>query len=243
MQNVIVTGGSRGLGLEVVRKLSDRYNVIAIARAESTLLSAARKTAAEAQRGEIHFRAYDLNDISGIGNFVKSIKNEFGSIYGLVNNAAIGTSGILSAMKNSTIEETIQLNTLSPVVLTKYAVRAMMSGKGGRVVNIASIVGFTGFSGLSVYSATKASILGFTHALARELGSLDITVNAIAPGFMSTDMTSGLGSVQQEQIIRRSSLRRLAEPVDVAAAVDFFLSEAARNITGTVLTVDAGSTA
>ncbi|MEI9930564.1 MAG: SDR family NAD(P)-dependent oxidoreductase [Rhizomicrobium sp.] len=243
MRNVIVTGGSRGIGLEIVRKLSDNYSVIAVARGESGPLSEARRTASETNTGSIHFRAFDLNDIRGTSSFVKSIRKEFGPIYGLVNNAAIGTSGILSATRNSTIEKTIQLNTLSPIILTKYVVRAMMNHGGGRIINIASIVGFTGFSGLSVYSATKASITGFTRALAREVGSLDITVNAIAPGFISTEMTSGLGSDQQDQIVRRTPLRRLAEPRDVAGAVDFLLSETARNITGTVLTIDAGSTA
>ena len=123
--------------------------------------------------------------------------------------------------------------------------RALDDGRtaAGRIVNIASIVGFTGYSGLSVYGATKASMIGFTRSLAREVGPLGINVNAVAPGFIDTEMTHGLGEEQREQVARRSALRRLAEVDDVADAVEFLLSDKARNITGTVLTVDAGSTA
>jgi len=118
----------------------------------------------------------------------------------------------------------------------------MAQGKG-RIVNIASIVGSTGYNGLSVYGATKASVVGFTRSLAREVGPLGITVNAIAPGFMDTEMTRGLGNQEREQIVRRSALRRLAEIDDVASAVEFLLGHKGKNITGSVLTIDAGSTA
>src|SRR5438445_91430 len=114
---------------------------------------------------------------------------------------------------------------------------------GGRIVNVASIVGFTGYSGLSVYSATKASLLGFTRALAREVGRCGVNVNAVAPGFLDTDMTQGLDGERREQVARRSALRRFPEVDDVADAVEFLLGSKARSITGTVLTVDAGSTA
>ena len=137
----------------------------------------------------------------------------------------------------------IRLNTVSPVILTKYVVRSMMAGSAGRIVNVASIVGFTGYSGLSVYSATKGSLVAFTRSLAREVGPLGITVNAVAPGFVDTEMTRGLGEQQREQIARRSALRRLADIDDVANAVEFLLDDIAKNITGTVLTVDAGGTA
>jgi 3-oxoacyl-[acyl-carrier protein] reductase len=135
------------------------------------------------------------------------------------------------------------LNTLSPLILTKYVVRSMMAGAGGRIVNVASIVGHTGYSGLSVYGATKAAMVGFTRSLAREVGPLSMTVNAVAPGFIDTELTASLGEQQREQIVRRSALRRLATIDDVANTVEFLLGEKAKNITGTVLTVDAGSTA
>jgi 3-oxoacyl-[acyl-carrier protein] reductase len=128
-------------------------------------------------------------------------------------------------------------------VLTKYAVRAMMTAGTGRIVNISSIIGFTGYSGLSVYGATKASMLGFTRSLAREVGRLGVTVNAVAPGFMDTEMTAGMTDEQRGKIAKRSALQRLVDVDDVAASVAFLMSDAAKNITGTVLTVDAGNTA
>jgi len=164
-------------------------------------------------------------------------------VYGLVNNAGLGTAGVLGVMRDADIEKIIRLNTLSPIVLTKYVLRSMLTARAGRIVNIASIVAATGYAGLSVYSATKASLVGFTRSLAREVGELGITVNAVAPGFIDTDMTGELGAGQRERIARRSALKRMAEPVDVARSVECLLGDGGRNITGTVLTVDAGNTA
>jgi 3-oxoacyl-[acyl-carrier protein] reductase len=146
-------------------------------------------------------------------------------------------------MHDAQIERLARLNMVSPFILTKYVVRSMMVDGGGRIVNIASIVSFTGYSGLSVYGATKASIVGFTRSLAREVGPLGINVNAVSPGFVDTDMTQSLGGQQRDQIVRRSALRRLADVDDIANAVEFLLGDKAKNITGTVLTVDAGNTA
>jgi 3-oxoacyl-[acyl-carrier protein] reductase len=128
-------------------------------------------------------------------------------------------------------------------LVARQAVRSMIVSGEGRIVNMSSIVATTGFSGLSVYAATKASMIGFTHSLAREVGALGITVNAVAPGFIETDLTAGSRPAQLEAIAHRSALKRLTKTEDVASAVGFLLSEKARNITGVVLTVDAGSTA
>jgi len=119
----------------------------------------------------------------------------------------------------------------------------MMADGSGRIVNLSSIVASTGYSGLSVYGATKSSIIGFSRSLAREVGRMGVTVNSVAPGFIQTDMTESITEEQRQQIERRSALRRLAGVDDVANAVEFLLSDKAKNITGTVITVDAGSTA
>ena len=242
MRNVIVTGGSRGLGLGMVSKLAKQgYRAIAIARKESPELTAVMQGGAEP--GCIQFVSYDLADLEGIAALVKKLRKDFGPIYGLVNNAGISVDGALAMLQVSQMEQVVRLNTLSPMVVTKAAVRSMMSDGGGRIINIASVVAFTGYSGLSVYSASKASLIGFTRSLAREVGKLGITVNAVAPGFVDTEMTRGMKDEQREQIVRRSALKRLADVEDVANAVEFLLSDGAKNITGTVVTVDAGNTA
>jgi len=245
MLNIIVTGASRGLGLGIAGKLASAgYRVIAIARRESEQLASAMREMGSGQGSSLHFKPFDLANIPDIPPLVKGLREEFGPIYGLVNNAALGTSGILATMHDTQIERLARLNIVSPLVLTKYVVRSMMAeGGGGRIVNVTSIVSFTGYSGLSVYGATKASIVGFTRSLAREVGPLGINVNAVAPGFVDTDMTRGLAGQHRDQVVRRSALRRLADIDDIANAVEFLLADKAKNITGIVLTVDAGSTA
>jgi 3-oxoacyl-[acyl-carrier protein] reductase len=244
MPNVIVTGGSRGLGLGIARKLAGTgFRVIAVARKQSDELAAAMQDAERIDPGSIQFAAFDLGQIECIANLVKTLRKDHGPIFGLVNNAGVSFDGALALMPNSQIEQIVRLNTLSPMVLTKYVARSMMADGGGRIVNIASITAFTGYSGLSVYGATKASIVGFTRSLAREVGRMGVNVNAVAPGFVDTDMTQGLTDEHREQIIRRSALKRLVDIDDIANSVDFLLSDKAKNITGTVLTVDAGNTA
>jgi 3-oxoacyl-[acyl-carrier protein] reductase len=244
MRKVIVTGGSRGLGLGIVRRLvCEGYGAIAVARQMSDQLASTIEQAEASRPGSLDFLPFDLSDVQEIPNLVKKVRKDLGPIYGLVNNAAQGSDGALALMPNAQIERLIRVNTLSPIVLTKYVVRHMMADGGGRVVNVASIVGFTGYSGLSVYSATKASLIGFTRSLAREVGPRGVNVNAVAPGFLDTEMTQGLDGERREKVARRSALGRFPEVDDVADAVEFLLGSKAKSITGTVLTVDAGSTA
>ena len=241
MRNVLVSGGTRGVGLAIARKLAtDGHRVFALGRKESDALVAAT---ADFPSGVMNFVPFDLANIDMIPDLIREMKAEHGPLYGLVNNAALGTDGLLSNMHNSDIEKLVKLNTISPIVLTKYCVRSMMTSGTGRIVNISSIIGFTGYSGLSVYGATKASMLGFTRSLAREVGRVGVTVNAVAPGFMDTEMTASMSDDQRAKIAGRAALKRLVDVEDVAAAVAFLMSEAARNITGTTMTVDAGNTA
>jgi 3-oxoacyl-[acyl-carrier protein] reductase len=244
MRNVIVTGGSRGLGLAIAKHLAaSGYNVVAVARSESDQLREAMVGVETGQTGALAFVPFDFADLDLIPDLVSRLKKQFGVPYGLVNNAAVGTEGLLATMPNSKIEELLRVNVMAPIMLTKYAVRNMMAAGSGRVINISSIIASTGYSGLSVYGSTKAALVGFTKSLAREVGRLDITVNAIAPGFMVTEMTAKLDIEERAKVARRAALLRLADAEDVANAVGYLLSEKARNITGTVLTVDAGATA
>ena len=243
-RTVLVTGGSRGLGLAIARKLAAAgYRVIALSRKPTKELTAAIAQSKRGRAGALHFVAFDLGNIDAIPALVRDLRRQFGPLFALVNNAALGRDGALALMHNSQIEELIRLNTLAPIVLTKYAVRGMMSARAGRIVNVASIIGFSGYSGLAVYAATKAAMLGFTRSLAREVGRLGVTVNAVAPGFLDTEMTHGLTAAQRAQVMRRSALRRLAGVDDVAEAVAFLLGDGAASMSGTVLTVDAGATA
>ena len=244
MHNILVTGGSRGIGLAIAQRLAGSgYHVIAVARRESDELREAIGAAEKEGRGQIHFRAFDLSEVDAIPAFVKSLRYEFGAIFGLVNNAGLGTEGLLATMHNSEIEALTRLNVLSPIILTKYVVRHMMADGAGRIINMSSVIASTGYNGLSVYGATKAAATGFTRSLAREVGKLGITVNAIAPGFIDTELTHNLAPEQRQRIAGRSALRRLPETGDVASMVEYLLGEGGRNITGTVLTVDAGNTA
>lgn len=240
-RNVLVTGGTRGVGLAVGEKLArDGFRVFALGRKESAGLT---KAIAGLPTGALNFVPFDLMLVDVIPELVRELRAEHGPFYGLVNNAALGTEGMLSNMHNSDIERLVKLNTVSPILLTKYVARGMMTAGEGRIVNISSIIASTGYSGLSVYGATKASMLGFTRSLAREVGRLGITVNAVAPGFMETEMTESMTATQRVKIASRAALKRLADVEDVAASVAFLMSEAARNVTGTVMTVDAGNTA
>ena len=241
MRNVIVTGASRGLGLAITRRLvAEGFRVIAVARRESDAL---RGEIDAAPPGALAFAPFDLGKIDALPGFVAALKKQHGPPYGLVNNAGLGTEGLLANMHNSQIEELLRINVTAPIILTKYVVRQMMAGDGGRVVNVSSIIASTGYNGLSAYGASKAALIGFTKSLAREVGRLGITVNAVAPGFIATEMTAALQDDDRARIMARAALRRLAEPANVANAVSYLLADNARNITGTVLTVDAGATA
>jgi 3-oxoacyl-[acyl-carrier protein] reductase len=244
MRNVLITGGSRGLGLGIARKLiQSGFRAITVARKETSELAAAKSEFASSHPGALNFVPADLAEIDTLPAFVKGLRKEFGSIYGLVNNAGMSVDGVLAMNSTQQIEQAVRLNTISPMVLTKHVVRSMMADNEGRIVNISSITALTGYSGLAVYSATKASLVGFTRSLAREVGRANITVNAIAPGFVRTEMTKSLTDEDQERIARRSALKRMVDVEDIANSVDFLMGEGGRNITGTVITVDAGNIA
>ncbi len=235
---IIVTGASRGIGLAIAeRLLQDGFNVAAVSRSPTAELDELRRSA----QGVLTHYAFDLIDLGAIPKLVKEIISDHGAVFGLVNNAAIGTDGLLATQHASEISSTLRVNLESPIVLSKYVLRQMLRQREGRIVNISSIVARTGFSGLAVYAASKAGIEGFTRSLAREAGRADITVNAVAPGFVETAMTANLVDERLATIERRSPLG-LARPSDVAGVVALLLGPDGARITGSVITVDGGST-
>lgn len=240
MDLILVTGSSKGLGLAICKRLlNENYKVVGIARTKSDEF----KELEVQHKDKLFYMEYDFNNTKDIHELVKSITKQYGPIYGLVNNAALGHDGVLGTMHETQISELIRVNIEAPIILTKYVSRSMLMKLRGRIINIGSIIGSTGFSGLSVYGATKSAMNGFTKSLARELGKAKITVNTIAPGYMQTAMTEGLQGEKLESIKRRSPLGHLANVEDVAGTVSYLLSADAKNITGTTITVDAGSTA
>jgi 3-oxoacyl-[acyl-carrier protein] reductase len=240
MKNILVTGAFKGLGLEISRRLlKDGFKVIGIGRTVSSEFTDLISSEGNAL-GD--YRKFDLNDLDKIPELISGITKEHGALYGLVNNAALGVDGVLATLHQNDISKALRVNLEAPILMSKFACRSMLPRREGRIVNISSIIASTGFNGLSVYGASKSGLDGFSRSLARELGRVNITVNCVAPGFMATDMTSGLEGEKLDSIKRRAPLG-LARTSDAAGAVSFLLSPDGQLITGTTITVDGGSTA
>jgi 3-oxoacyl-[acyl-carrier protein] reductase len=237
---VLVTGATRGLGLAIAQRLvADGYRVVGTGRKVSDGLNAL----CAAHPAQLFFLSQDMAQTTALHAFVRQVTIRHGPLFALVNNAALGLDGVLATMHESQITEMLRVNVEAPILLAKYCARSMLLQRKGRIVNVSSIIASTGFSGLSVYAASKAALSGFTRSLSRELGKAGITVNAVAPGYMQTEMTADLKGEKLESIRRRSPLGHLAAVEDVAGAVAYLLSPDAACVTGTTLTVDAGSTA
>lgn len=241
MKTILVTGGTRGLGLAICRQLVvNDYCVLACGRELTTSL----KELIDEHPQKCFFEHLDLSEVGNIRENTQAIlkKHKDLKVYGLVNNAAVGSDGVLATMHDGEIANLLNINVTSTILLTKYVLRGMLKCGQGRIINISSIIASTGYSGLSVYAASKAALEGFTKSLAREVGRVGINVNAIAPGYMKTDMTSGISEDKLATIVRRSPINKLPAPEDVAKAVDFLLGDAGDMITGTTFTIDAGNT-
>ncbi|MDH3217020.1 MAG: SDR family oxidoreductase [Candidatus Krumholzibacteria bacterium] len=238
-RHVVVSGGSKGLGKAIVLSLlAQGYCVSTFSRTPTCFV----EEMAEKHGDQFHFAVGDVSNPEQLAGVVKSARMALGPPYGLINNAGIALDGVLATAHYSEIEQTLAVNLLGALALTREILRALLLGRGGRIINISSVIGLRGYSGLSVYATTKAGIHGMTRALARELGERGITVNAIAPGYLETEMTHGLTETQRNQIARRTPIGRLGTPEDVLGLVLFLLSEPARFITGQVIAVDGGVT-
>ena len=236
---VFVTGVSRGLGLAIARRLvAEGHRVVGLGRTLSPDYAALM----EEHPGEVVFETLDISDLAAIPDRARELLKAYRPVWGLVNNAGIGLDGVLATQHQTDIDRVLATNLTGPIALTKYVSRSMLARGEGRIVNISSIIASTGFHGLSVYAASKAGLEGFTRSLSRELGKMNITVNCVAPGYMETEMTTGLAGEKLESVRRRAPLG-LARVEDAAGAVAYLLGPDGARITGTVLTVDGGSTA
>ena len=241
MKTIVVTGGTRGLGLSICEHLlAENYRVIACGRKLSSGLTDLIADYPE----QCFFEPLDLSQLDSIAANVKSIlgRHKGEQIFALVNNAAVGHDGVLATMHDSQILDLININITGTILVTKYVLRSMLKHGQGRIINISSIIGSTGYSGLSVYAASKSALEGFTKSLAREVGKIGINVNAVAPGYMQTDMTQKLDAQSLEKIIRRSPMKKLPATSDVANAVVYLIKPTGDMITGITFTIDAGNT-
>ncbi len=239
---VIVTGGSRGLGLGLVQSFLTHGDIVATCSRSST--APIDGVLADPQLSDrFYHELVDLSDRQQAAAFVGNVIQRFGRVDVLVNNAGIARDGVLALASDEQIDEVLTLNLTGTIQMTKLVCRRMLQQGSGRIINISSIVGLSGYRGLAVYSASKAAIDGLTRAMARELGTRNITVNSVAPGYLRTELSHGLDEAQLAQISRRTPAGRLGEPEDVAAAVRFLASDEAAFVTGHVLVVDGGLTA
>lgn len=239
MKTVLITGGSKGLGAGLVTLFLDRgYRVATCSRSETPQVKRWSEEAAD----RFFHETLDLIDREACKNFVNRVQEQLGNIDILVNNAGVSSTSVLPLATAESIDQVVDLNLKSTMYMSHLVTRQMLSLGWGRVINISSIVGLSGYRGLSVYSATKAALDGFTRSLARELGARNITVNSVAPGYLTTEMTQELDAAQTRQIVGRTPLQRLGDPQDVAEVVEFLASERSAFITGQVIVVDGGLT-
>ena len=238
-QVALVTGASRGIGQGIAKGLARLgATVIGTATSEAGASAISSYLAELAAKGK--GMVLNVNDAAQIETLLDSIQKEFGAVSVLVNNAGITRDNLLMRMKDAEWDEIMDTNLRSVFRLSRGVLRAMMKAKSGRIINISSVVGASGNAGQTNYAAAKAGMVGFTKALAREVGSRNITVNCVAPGFIDTDMTRALTPEQQQMLLATIPLARLGAVEDIAAAVTFLASPAAAYITGTTLHVNGG---
>jgi 3-oxoacyl-[acyl-carrier protein] reductase len=239
-QVVFVTGGSRGIGKEVALKYAENgYNVVINYVSDKTDVEALSKEFLDKGAESLILKA-DVSKTEEVENVVNKAIEKFGKIDVLVNNAGITRDTLLMRMKEEDFDKVIEINLKGTFVVTKAVVPFMMKKRSGRIINVSSVVGVTGNGGQCNYSASKAGIIGFTKSLARELSSRNIRANAVAPGFIATDMTEVLSDTVKESINASIPMKRMGSAREVANVIYFLGSEESSYITGQVINIDGG---
>jgi 3-oxoacyl-[acyl-carrier protein] reductase len=238
-QVAIVTGASRGIGEGILQALLNAgATVVGTATTDRGAQAIGEAIARAGGKGS--GRVLDVRDAAQCADLAEKVAEEFGPVAILVNNAGITRDNLLARMKDEEWDEIQATNLKSVFVLSRAVLRGMMKARSGRIVNITSVVGFTGNPGQANYAAAKAGVVGFTKSLAREVGSRNITVNCVAPGFIETDMTRALAAEQVKRLVDNVPLGRLGRVEDVAQAVLFLCSPQAGYITGSTVHVNGG---
>ena len=236
----LVTGGSRGIGRAIALQLAELGADVAINyRGNATAAQEVVDRIAQKGRQAIAIQA-DVRDLKAVTAMVKRVTKELGALHIVVNNAGITRDNLMMRLKESDWDEVLDINLKGTFNVIKAAQRPMLRARYGRIVNITSIAGVSGNAGQTNYASAKAGIIGLTKSVAKEVGSRKITCNAVAPGYVSTDLTAHLSEELVQEAVRHTPLGRLATVEDVAKAVAFFASDAAEFITGQVLNVDGG---
>ena len=240
-KSVLVTGAARGIGKQIAITLAKEGYDVAINYREMTEELEKLKSEIENDYNvKCCLVQGDVSNFEDAENMVKQTVQELGKIDVLVNNAGITRDGLLMRMSKEDFEKVVDVNLVGTFNVTRNVIPFMVKQKSGRIINISSVVGVTGNAGQTNYSASKAGIIGFTKSLAREVASRNILVNAVAPGFIATDMTNALSDTQKENISTQIPLKRMGEATDVANLVKFLASADSSYITGQVINVDGG---
>lgn len=236
----LITGGSRGIGAAIVQKLAEQGANVAFTYRSATEQANAVVEAASKYGTTIKAYASDASSFEQTQELIKQVGQDFGNINILVNNAGITRDNLLLRMSETQWDEVMNTNLKSLFNFTKGIMRPMLKAKGGSIINITSIVGIKGNAGQSNYAASKAGIIGFTKSMAQEMGSRNIRCNAIAPGFIATDMTDELGEELKSKMIEATSLRRFGDAEEIANVVLFLASDLSSYVTAETLTVSGG---
>ncbi|ELC8350356.1 3-oxoacyl-[acyl-carrier-protein] reductase [Clostridium perfringens] len=236
----IVTGGTRGIGRAIALKLADHGANIVINYRNSDKEAEELKVILEEKGVKVLTVKCDISNFEDSKNLMDKCKEVFGKIDILVNNAGITKDTLIMRMKEEDFDNVIDVNLKGTFNCAKHASAIMLKQRFGKIINMTSVVGIAGNAGQVNYAASKAGVIGLTKSLAKELGSRGITVNAVAPGFINTDMTASLSEKVKEEASKNIPLKRLGDPEDVANLVGFLASDAANYITGQVINVDGG---